>query len=504
MILAESPRRQRVTKLVNWGHWFALANIVIALIIASIFVFSSPFPSTVLGGGYLFANWLGHISFVTFFGFVIFVLPLCYVVTSSRVVKAAGSIIAAIGLALLAFDALLYNKTGFHISFSSADLLKAEAQNQIVQFGWQQWGFLFLLFVVWLGFQLILANAIWKRIDRLLHYSLGIPLSSFFVVCFVSSHAIHVWADAQLYQPVIKQDNMFPLSYPATAKTTMSRYGLLDIDSYLERKQLQFDPMLHQFNYPLAPVYCSIDNSRNLYLIVQTDTQPLSDMSMFDLRQTDSFFSNATTPGALVDSTLFGVPEIYMESIRAQIPVLLALPQAQGMAVNLIAEDSTLLERYKRFQSQSTNSGLTIAFLPAKAIDDFVTPSKLASSDVIIATRTNPSESAVSKGQLFTNLAIKTPLASIEDLAPTVMDALGCAADPATYSTGQSLLSPSRNWIVSTSGEKVVVVHEGQQIEVLSNGSYEILNIDTSNRSDEALNVDLLSRAIKHLTRFSS
>ena len=40
MILAESPRRQRVTKLVNWGHWFALANIIIAIVIASIFVFS--------------------------------------------------------------------------------------------------------------------------------------------------------------------------------------------------------------------------------------------------------------------------------------------------------------------------------------------------------------------------------------------------------------------------------------------------------------------------------
>ena len=50
MILAESPRRQRVTKLVNWGHWFALANIVIAIIIASVYVVSSPAPGTPLPG----------------------------------------------------------------------------------------------------------------------------------------------------------------------------------------------------------------------------------------------------------------------------------------------------------------------------------------------------------------------------------------------------------------------------------------------------------------------
>ena len=76
MILAESPRRQRVTKLVNWGHWFALANIVIAIVIASIFVFSSPMPGTGVGTLYLLTNWLGHIGFMTFFGFVIFILPL--------------------------------------------------------------------------------------------------------------------------------------------------------------------------------------------------------------------------------------------------------------------------------------------------------------------------------------------------------------------------------------------------------------------------------------------
>ncbi|MCP9479979.1 hypothetical protein NNA33_18955, partial [Marisediminitalea aggregata] len=55
---------------------------------------------------------------------------------------------------------------------------------------------------------------------------------------------------------------------------------------------------------------------------------------------------------------------------------------------------------------------------------------------------------------------------------------------------------------VSTSGEKVIVIYGDQRIEVLSNGSYDITQISSDMRSDEALNVDLLSRAIKHLTRF--
>lgn len=504
MILAESPRRQRVTKLVNWGHWFALANIAIAIIIASIFIISSPSPGTPAGTLYLFSNWFGHISFMTFFGFVIFVLPLCYLVSNPSVIKAAASSIAAVGLALLAFDALLYNRTGFHISAHSAELVRNEAQNQISAFGWQQWGFLLLLFVVWLGFQLILANAIWKRIDRFMQHKIGVPVTSFFVVCFVSSHAIHIWADAELYQPIIKQDNMFPLSYPATAKVAMSRYGLLDLDRYEERKQLQFNPDIHNITYPTQPVYCSINANSNLLLIVQTDTSALNSLDSYDLREIDNYFTTASSKDALIMTTLFGVPEIYQDTLAKETPVLLALPMALGMPVSIHLDDNLpnrILERYKQPMSEG-HHGLHIAFLPADKISDYLTADKFADSDVIIATGFSP-DKGTQKGKLYTNLEVSAPLASNEDLAPTILNALGCHAPVNYYSTGQNLLNPTRNWLVSTSGERVIVMHNDQRIEVLSNGSYEITTISSGQRSTDSLNVDLLSQAIKHLTRFS-
>lgn len=240
MILGETPRRKLVTQLVNWGHWFALLNIIVAVTIAAIYILNSPAPGTLTGTFYLFVNWISHIGFLTFFTFVILILPLCYLVPNAKLVKAISSVLAATGLALLAFDALLYNKYGVHLSFNSAELIRNEAQTAMAQFGWQQWGFLLLLFIVWLSFQLIVANAIWKRIARLQKRKLGLPISGFFVSCFVLSHAMHVWADANLYQPIVQQDNMFPLSYPATAKTLMSRYSLLDIEDYQQRKALQF------------------------------------------------------------------------------------------------------------------------------------------------------------------------------------------------------------------------------------------------------------------------
>ncbi|WP_018981696.1 DUF3413 domain-containing protein [Salinimonas chungwhensis] len=505
MILAESPRRQRVTKLVNWGHWFALVNIAIAIVIASVFVFSSPLPDTALGTAYLIANWLGHISFMTFSGFVILVLPLCYLVNRPNVIKASASGIAAIGLALLAFDALLYNRTGFHISINSATLLKSEAQTQMSQFTVQDWGFLALLFLVWLGFQLILANAIWKRIARLQQYHIGRPVTGLFVICFVSSHAIHVWADAQLYQPIIKQDNMFPLSYPATAKTTMSRYGLLDLARYEERKQLQFDPNIHKVTYPVKPVYCSIKENINTLLIVQTDSAPLPAFEQFNLTTMDEYYSTASTLQGLIVTTLFGVPEIYRDTVSSESPVLLALPVAMQTAVS-IHTDATLpgttLESFRQPISNS-HDGLHVAFLPADQIVQMLGRESFAKSNILIASGFDP-EGGISKGKLLTNLDIQQGLASTEDLAPTVLNALGCTAPVPHYSTGQNLLAPTRNWLVSTSGERIVVMHNNQRIEVLSNGSYEITDLTTQSRSTDNLNVDLLSRAIKHLTRFST
>lgn len=503
MILAESPRRQRVTKLVNWGHWFALANIVIAIVIASIFVFSSPMPGTGVGTLYLLTNWLGHIGFMTFFGFVIFILPLCYLATNTRAIKASASGIAAIGLALLAFDALLFNRTGFHISFHAADLLKNEAQTQISAFYWQQWTYLLMLFLVWFGFQLVLANAIWKRVERFSRHKIGVPVASFFVVCFVTSHAVHVWADAELYQPIIKQDNMFPLSYPATAKTTMSRYGLLDLAAYEERKQLQFNPEIHNISYPAEPVYCSIDATKNMTVIVQIDNAAIPSIADLGLSNLENYHSTASSLQGLVTTTLFGVPEIYQDTLNNKRPVLLALPAGLGMPVSIHFDESvpdTMFAQYRQPLSNKHN-GLHLAFLPASAIENYLSEDMLRNNKVMIATGFANENS---QGTLYSNMALNADIASTEDLAPTILNALGCMAPTTFYSTGQNLLNPSRKWLVSTSGERIVVFHNGKRTDVLSNGSYEITDTVTGKRSNAPLNVDLLSQAIKHLSRFSN
>lgn len=511
MILTETPRRILVTKLVTWGHWFALINIAIAIIIASVYVFTSSFPGSLIGNVYLFSNWFSHVGFLTFFGFVIFVLPLCYLLPNARLVKTVSSIIAAIGLALLAFDALLYTKTGLHLSFSSAELIRSEAQTVMQDFGWQQWGYLLMLFVVWFSFQLIIANALWQRIERVQKYRLGIPISGFFVALFVTSHALHVWADANLYQPIVQQDDMFPLSYPATAKTLMSKYNLLDLENYRQRKALQFDSRISGLKYPSSPVYCEVNNSKPVILLIQTDEATIELDAVPSLKRYQSHYDLSSTKQSAMLSSLFGLPEIYLSAVQSRVPLLIDLPSKLGIPVSFYSNMPLKLDALQNISTKweefyqgikADQASLAIGFLSAAQISQLI-DQDIASTHVVLVSQMSQDRDKVKAVSLFTNLPLAAELSSHLDLAPTVLNVMGCQANTDIYSTGQNLLAPRRNWLVGTKGSKVIVMQNQQLTEVLSNGNYKIYDRVNGEESAETLDTGLLSQAIKHLSRFT-
>ena len=508
MILAETPRRKLVTQLVNWGHWFALLNIVIAVTIAAIYILNSPAPGSAIGTFYLFTNWVSHIGFLTFFGFVILILPLCYLVPNAKTVKILSSVLAALGLALLAFDALLYNKYGVHLSLNSAALIRNETQTAIAQFGWQQWGFLLLLFVVWLSFQLIAANALWQRIDRLQKRKLGLPISIFFVGCFVISHALHVWADANLYQPIVKQDNMFPLSYPATAKTLMARYSLLDIEDYQQRKALQFNQTIKGITYPAEAVYCSVDNNKKVLLLslVEGDlTHSVAGLSKFEHHYLlQSSINNGIT------TLLYGLPELYHSALQNYSPLLLQLPSSMGLNVSLYLDNTShqqlaaYQQDWQKFKQNVFNasSNLSVGFVQSGQLNELLTENVLMQYHVIVTNFVNQSDL---NNPLLTNITINKSMGSLEDIAPTALHLLGCAAQSKTYSTGETLTQKSNlNYLVSTQGSKVLLLTDKQRIEIMNNGNVRVFNLKTGDETFNQIDHNILSQGIKHLSRFSA
>ena len=508
MILSETPRRKLVTQLVNWGHWFALLNIIIAVTIAAIYILNSPAPGSILGTFYLFTNWVSHIGFLTFFGFVILILPLCYLVPNAKTVKVLSSVLAALGLALLAFDALLYNKYGVHLSVNSAELIRNETQTAFAQFGWQQWGFLLLLFVVWLSFQLIVANALWQRIDRLQKRKLGLPISSFFVSCFVASHAMHVWADANLYQPIVQQDNMFPLSYPATAKTLMSRYSLLDIENYQQRKALQFNKTMKGIIYPAEPVYCSVDSTKKVLLLSLVDGE--MPISTTGLSKFEHHYLLQSSIDNGITTVLYGLPELYHGALQNYSPLLLQLPSSMGLSVSLYLNNishqrlATYQQEWQQFKQSVFNasSNLSIGFVQVEQLDELLTPNVLMQYQVIV---TNLVDQSSLNSPLLTNINIKKSMTSLEDIAPTALHLLGCASNSATYSTGNTLTQKNNlNYIVSTQGSKVLLLTNDQRIEIMNNGNVRVFDLETGDEAFSQVDPNILSQGIKHLSRFST
>ncbi|MEP1554199.1 MAG: DUF3413 domain-containing protein [Paraglaciecola sp.] len=508
MILAETPRRKLVTQLVTWGHWFALQNIVVAIIIAAIYILNSPAPITAIGNLYLFTNWISHIGFLTFFGFVILILPLCYLLSNAKTVKVISSIVAASGLALLAFDALLYNKFGVHLSINSADLIRDEAQTVMSDFGWQQWGFLTLLFIVWFSFQLVVANALWQRVKRLQKRKLGLPISSFFVACFVISHGLHVWADAKLYQPIVKQDNMFPLSYPATAKTLMSRYSLLDIEDYQQRKALQFDQTINGINYPIAPVYCAVQNDQKVLLLGLVNGKISG--SIAGISSLGKHYGLQSNLQSSINTVLYGLPELYHDALSDYDPILLSLPASMGLDINVFSEQNLpakfnqYISSWDEFKSsvQHIESNLAIGFINSEDLSQLLTPEVQSQYQILI---TDLSHSKALPSQLFSNINMHKQMSSHEDLAPTVLNLLGCTANASAYSTGSDLTNTNkRRYIVSTQGSKVLLLTATERIEIMNNGNVRTFDLQSNEEVFSPVDTGLLSQGIKHLSSFSS
>lgn len=497
MIYNESPRRKQITKQVSWGHWFAFANILIATAISSMYLFSSPMADTPLSFIYLMTTWLSHTSFITFLGFVILILPLCYKITNFRVLRASASVISAVGLALLAFDALLYNKSGFHLSMSAAEMVKTEAQGQIDAFGWLQWFYFVLLFVIWLMFQLVIANAIFSRIKRLQRIKIAPYLIASLILCFVVSHAIHVWADAKLYTPVLQQDNMFPLSYPATAKTLMARYGLVDLEEREQQESLQYDSETTRFNYPPQQVYCSVDNTKKVVVLASLDT--IDTIRTAGLSTNQYHVNLQTEPKLLARQLLFGLPSNLLQ-MTMKPPVANELLEAfdVNMGSYITGENST--EDLVRFTNSIDNSdsGFYIGILSGEELSALDLSTMQQTSKLLIVAKENNGDF-----RLSSNFIENKHVSSNEDIIPTVLNQFGCLAPPIRFSTGQALQAPSRNWLVTTQSSNLILVKYPLLTTVGKDGSYEVIDLSTQSKVLLDLDTNLLSRSIKHLKDFS-
>ena len=314
---------KKLLHLISWGHWFTFFNIIAAILLATVYVVNEAAPQTLAGQVYLVSTWLSHMAFLTFMTFVLLVFPLTLLIPKTRFIRAAASIIFTAMLLLLLLDAFVYNRLGYHINASSIgqiiDLIGQEIQDDRRTF----WFISLVLTLVILTFQLTVSNYAWKHLSKLQRTVFAKFVVFGLIVAFFTSHMMHIWADANLEYDVLKQDTTLPLSYPTTAKTLLTKYGMFNEGDYIARKTspLAFNQPMPK--YPAIGQCQAIDKQQSTFVILSKATLSEQQISQFSQRSTATsiklshHIDNATFDNAWFN-LVYGLPTIYQPSIKQE------------------------------------------------------------------------------------------------------------------------------------------------------------------------------------------
>ncbi len=346
MVTNSQRYREKVSQMVSWGHWFALFNILLSLGLGSRYLFISDWPSSLEGRIYALVSWLGHFSFVGFAVYLLTIFPLTFVVMSQRLLRFLSAILATSGLTLLLVDTEVFTRFHLHINPVVWELVVNPGQADLAR----DWQLIFIAVPVILLVEMLFGTWSWQKLRSLNRHNFAKPLVAIFICCFVASHLMYIWADANFYRPITMQRSNLPLSYPMTARKFLERHGLLNAQAYQQRLIEQGNPAAISVEYPLNSISFR-DKGSNLNLLMIVVDGMNAESTAKDMPQLKHFasenvnFSQHFSSGSQADTGLFGlfygISPTYMEGIitsRKPSTLMTALAQ-QNYEFGLFASD---------------------------------------------------------------------------------------------------------------------------------------------------------------------
>lgn len=255
---------EQTSQIVSWGHWFTLFNIFVVMIFGFQYLSIANWPDTFMGRFYAIMSSIGHFSFLCFFVYLILLFPISFFVHSLRWQRIIATTIATVGISILLIDIEFFSYFRMHLNFSIWSILTSSHAAFLDK------TFIALPFVLLL--ETLFSIWIWKKLRSLTKRKRYVkPLVTFFTVCFVLSHLIHIWADANFYRAITMQRSNFPLSYPLTARHLLAQYGFFDEKNYQNRLKEEGNPAAIAIEYPLAQVNYAERQTKNSVLLIVID-----------------------------------------------------------------------------------------------------------------------------------------------------------------------------------------------------------------------------------------
>ncbi|MGR5146560.1 DUF3413 domain-containing protein [Photobacterium alginatilyticum] len=345
MVSSGNNYKDKVSQLISWGHWFSFFNIIAAMLLGTRYIAHSEWPETILGQLYLGLSWVGHFGFLVFGFYILVLFPASFLIPSQRLMRLFAVLVGTIGLTGLLLDTHAYESLDLHLSPLVWDLLLSGEKTDLNA----RWQYLFVAVPAIFLMQLILSEWLWRKLRKLTRKHVGIPIAVIFGFCFLSSHLIYIWADANLYRPVTVQRSNFPLSYPMTAKTFMEKHGWLDKQEYAKRLDAQGIAESEHIRYPMNKLAFNDQGTGQNVLIVMIDslrsdmvnkeTMPyLTAFAQQNLNYSNHYSASNENAGG-VFGLFYGLPAGYINSVRSanSSPVLLDTLKRRGYQFGLFS-----------------------------------------------------------------------------------------------------------------------------------------------------------------------
>ncbi|MCQ0363234.1 LPS biosynthesis-modulating metalloenzyme YejM [Escherichia coli] len=378
MVTHRQRYREKVSQMVSWGHWFALFNILLSLVIGSRYLFIADWPTTLAGRIYSYVSIIGHFSFLVFATYLLILFPLTFIVGSQRLMRFLSVILATAGMTLLLIDSEVFTRFHLHLNPIVWQLVINPDENEMAR----DWQLMFISVPVILLLELVFATWSWQKLRSLTRRRrFARPLAAFLFIAFIASHVVYIWADANFYRPITMQRANLPLSYPMTARRFLEKHGLLDAQEYQRRLIEQGNPDAVSVQYPLSELrYRDMGTGQNVLLITvdglnysrfEKQMPALAGFAEQNISFTRHMSSGNTTDNGIF-GLFYGISPSYMDGIlstRTPAALITALNQ-QGYQLGLFSSD-----------------GFTSPLCRQALLSDFSMPSVRTQSDEQTATQ---------------------------------------------------------------------------------------------------------------------
>lgn len=356
MVTHRQRYREKVSQMVSWGHWFALFNILLSLVIGSRYLFIADWPTTLAGRIYSYVSIIGHFSFLVFATYLLILFPLTFIVGSQRLMRFLSVILATAGMTLLLIDSEVFTRFHLHLNPIVWQLVINPDENEMAR----DWQLMFISVPVILLLELVFATWSWQKLRSLTRRRrFARPLAAFLFIAFIASYVVYIWADANFYRPITMQRANLPLSYPMTARRFLEKHGLLDAQEYQRRLIEQGNPDAVSVQYPLSELrYRDMGTGQNVLLITvdglnysrfEKQMPALAGFAEQNISFTRHMSSGNTTDNGIF-GLFYGISPSYMDGIlstRTPAALITALNQ-QGYQLGLFSSDGFTSPLYRQ------------------------------------------------------------------------------------------------------------------------------------------------------------